>query len=434
MSKSSWFLLSLVALIAVGGVAQEQGVQSVVGNVFLQDATPGIAQIGHANIKGTFRAGQVFVNQASGATIPVVGNNTAVTANNVGGSFSAAGQGGIGVRGTATNNLGGTGIGVFGETRSFLGSGVKGLNNAGGTGVYGFGFPGVFAESTNGVALRAVSAGSDVSSPVLLVTANDNFTKAAAKFEGNVHATHTLRIGSLHTDNRLNISGGGMTIYNDNSSGTARAVWADKNNALQTGFVAVSGPDVNNGGCGLGFSDPGRAVVYCVNVNNVPTAKFFEDANGFGAMQAEIKNFVMPDPDNLQQDIAYACVEGPEAAAYIRGTGHLVGGQAVIVLPRHFYNVAVSEGMTVQLTPRSADSEGLAVTEQDNTHFVVRELRHGKGSYDFAWEVKAVRRGFEDYKVYRKWDEALPSNMDRKAIYAGRIKDLAKYQSQTARP
>src|SRR5690242_21149109 len=95
--------ISAGALALSTTVALSQDVQSFIGNVHLQDTTPGIAEPGHANIKGTFRAGQVFVNQPSGSTIPVVGNNTAFATGNIGGSFSAAGPNGIGARGTATN-------------------------------------------------------------------------------------------------------------------------------------------------------------------------------------------------------------------------------------------------------------------------------------------------------------------------------------------
>ena len=64
-------------------------------------------------------------------------------------------------------------------------------------------------------------------------------------------------------------------------------------------------------------------------------------------------------------------------------------------------DLALEEGMTVQLTPRSAESEGLAVVAQSIESFEVRELRNGTGTYDFHWEVKAIRKGHEDYQVIR---------------------------------
>ncbi|MDO8630830.1 MAG: hypothetical protein Q7R41_10085 [Phycisphaerales bacterium] len=116
---------------------------------------------------------------------------------------------------------------------------------------------------------------------------------------------------------------------------------------------------------------------------------------------ADVKNFHVPNPDDPTTEIWYASVEGPEAAAYVRGTAELKGGTATVRLPDHFRHVAVEAGMTVQLTPRSAESKGLAVVEQTPDHFVVKELFQGTGGYEFHWEVKAVRKGHEEYRVIR---------------------------------
>jgi hypothetical protein len=65
--------------------------------------------------------------------------------------------------------------------------------------------------------------------------------------------------------------------------------------------------------------------------------------------------------------------------------------------------------MTVILTPLSAESEGLAVVEKTAHGFKIKELRHGNGEYAFDWEVKCVRKGFEDYRVYRDKSENRPA-------------------------
>jgi hypothetical protein len=85
----------------------------------------------------------------------------------------------------------------------------------------------------------------------------------------------------------------------------------------------------------------------------------------------------------------------------VRGTGHLENGQATVSLPDHFLAVAGDQGVTVQLTPLSAESKGLAVTEKSSERFVVKELNGGSGSYDFDFMVTAVRRGFENYEVVK---------------------------------
>ncbi|MBS1724417.1 MAG: hypothetical protein JSS66_15855 [Armatimonadetes bacterium] len=161
-------------------------------------------------------------------------------------------------------------------------------------------------------------------------------------------------------------------------------------------------------------------------------ARMYVSAAGQGVVSADVKNFVVPNPKNASEDIVYACVEGPEAAAYVRGVGHLVNGKAHIDLPDHFASVTVSGGMTVQITPKSAASEGLSYSNDTNTGFDVAELHSGKGNYDFAWEVKAVRRMHEDYVPVRPWDEALPGSTDRKAAWSGRIQSINQRENAYA--
>lgn len=119
------------------------------------------------------------------------------------------------------------------------------------------------------------------------------------------------------------------------------------------------------------------------------------------SMFAQVKNFVMPNPDDASTELYYACVEGPEAAMYVRGTAQLMDGRAFVTLPRHFTAMAAVEGVTVQITPLSADCNGIAVVKKGTDGFEVRELMRGVSDAGFDWEVKAVRRGFEDYKVVR---------------------------------
>lgn len=380
--KRKTLLLAALAPISILSVAlaQDQGVQSVIGNVFLQDTTPGTVQPGHASIGGTFRAGQVNVSQATGTTIPVIGNNNATgTGSSIGGSFSAAQESSIAVRGTATSPTG-TAIGVRGETRAAQGTGVYG--EARGTSAFGvwarnnalFG-PALVAENTsNGLAARMLGRtemlGAAFVQGSFAVRATDGFNLLRClEFGGNESWTEFVKSG-------------------------------------QTGSARIEAGQ-----------DEGHLILFSKNAAQV---SLLADFNGVGRVTADVKNFVQPDPDNENRDIVYACVEGPEAAAYVRGTGKLVNGSAHVQLPRHFQNVSVADGMTVQVTPRSADSEGLAVVSQSNSGFEVRELRKGHGTYEFHWEVKAVRRGFTDYKVYQPWDESLAPNLDRASALKAR--------------
>src|SRR6185436_8022137 len=117
-------------------------------------------------------------------------------------------------------------------------------------------------------------------------------------------------------------------------------------------------------------------------------AGFYRDHNsGNGVMFADDKNFRAPNPADASTDIWYCCPEGPEAAMYVRGTGQLVNGRATIELPDHFRNLASEPGMTVQLTPGSLTSKGLATSKVSLSAIEVGELADGRGNYDFDWRV-----------------------------------------------
>ncbi len=126
---------------------------------------------------------------------------------------------------------------------------------------------------------------------------------------------------------------------------------------------------------------------------------------GDGVVWGDTKSFRMANPKDPGTEIWYACIEGPEAAAYLRGTTRLENGRASISFPDHFKTVAIAKGMTVQLTPWSAESEGLAVTKRSLDGVEVQELHNGTGTYDFDYTVMAVRKGHEDYQVIRPVEE-----------------------------
>ncbi len=152
-----------------------------------------------------------------------------------------------------------------------------------------------------------------------------------------------------------------------------------------------------------------------------------EPTTGRAAIVGDVKNFRAPNPADPTTDIWYCCPEGPEAAMYIRGTGRLVNGRARVTLPNHFRNLAVEAGMTVQLTPLSADSKGLAVTIKRLDGIEVAELAGGHGEYEFDWRVEAVRRGYETYQVVRPWMRSEP---DEAKAWQNRLRSIEQRRSQ----
>jgi hypothetical protein len=138
-------------------------------------------------------------------------------------------------------------------------------------------------------------------------------------------------------------------------------------------------------------------------------AGIYVDQDGRGVVFGDIKNFKTPHPLLEDYDILYASLEGPEAGAYLRGTAQLVKGKATIDFPDHFQYIISDKSLTVMLTPLSAESNGLAVVKKDKLGFEVQELLSGQGTYQFDWEIKGIRAGYESYEVIRKRDSVKPS-------------------------
>ena len=167
--------------------------------------------------------------------------------------------------------------------------------------------------------------------------------------------------------------------------------------------ISHLGNFVNNGW--MGVYDSGNAI----------QASMFVNGAGQGVLSADVKNFVMQHPTEESKEIIYASLEGPEAGAYERGTSKMEGGEAEVSFSDHFKHVIGSMKITVMLTPLSADSKGMAVVEKTENGFKVKELHKGKGTYEFDWEVKAVRAGFEDYEVVRSKKDTQPVAAEKKS-------------------
>ncbi len=103
-----------------------------------------------------------------------------------------------------------------------------------------------------------------------------------------------------------------------------------------------------------------------------------------------------------QGSTIYGALVGDESAAYTRGTAKLENGEAVVICPDHFQNIADPNSMTVTITPLSAKSKGVAVVEKFSGGFKVQELGEGSGTYDFDYMVSCKRKGFEKTPVQRK--------------------------------
>jgi hypothetical protein len=213
----------------------------------------------------------------------------------------------------------------------------------------------------------------------------------------------TLRL-SLDTQNA-----GAIRAFGPNGhpiAAISSAVDSQNHTFPNTGAITLFGP---NGKAIVTLSSamglPNNGAVEVTDATGAHQARMSFTNTGNSIVMADVKSFVVRHPAQPDTDIMYVCIEGPEAAVFVRGTAQLVNGEAGVDLPDHFVHVANLDTMTVHVTPLSADSEGLAVVGKGRAGFVVRELQRGSGNYDFDWEVKCVRRGHEDFRVIRPHSE-----------------------------
>jgi hypothetical protein len=126
-------------------------------------------------------------------------------------------------------------------------------------------------------------------------------------------------------------------------------------------------------------------------------------------------NFVAPLAGSPGQAIHYCVVEGPEVGVQVRGSATLAAGRATVALPEHFAHVASDAELTVQLTPRSSKSRGVAVTSVTPREIVIEELGGGTGDYRVDWLVQGIRKGRESYQVVRPWRAPVAPSRPRKS-------------------
>lgn len=175
---------------------------------------------------------------------------------------------------------------------------------------------------------------------------------------------------------------------------------ASGNNGQLNALIGYLSTNINNGFIGVYDSVGGIQ------------AGMYVDPAGNGVLFKDVNSFRMDHPTQAGKEIWYAAIEGPEAGAYERGTVQLTNGEAFVDFTEHFQMVINPDNYTVVLTPLDPSSKGLAVAEKTAKGFQVKELWQGTGNYSFDWEVKAVRKGYEDFRVIRdasELDAAVPT-------------------------
>ncbi|MCB0665381.1 MAG: collagen-like protein [Saprospiraceae bacterium] len=139
-------------------------------------------------------------------------------------------------------------------------------------------------------------------------------------------------------------------------------------------------------------------------------AGMYVNAAGNGVVFGDVMQFAAAPNANAAREVRYSTVQGPEVAVYFRGTETLNSGNGLVTLPDYFCESADMSSMTIQITPLSADTYGIAVIEKTGKGFKVKELKDGQGNFSFDYEVKCTKQG------YQNWEKIPASKIETSAI------------------
>ena len=182
---------------------------------------------------------------------------------------------------------------------------------------------------------------------------------------------------------------GYVGVYDDTDEVRA-GLYASSN---RTGSMWVDGPsDRSNVDITYTSANHDHGYVSVNDISGNTIAAIYVDAYGFGRVYADFYDSLVEDsPTKSGKKVVYTMLQGPESAAYLRGTAMMDNGKGSVEFPGHFSNLIDEKAITVMITPLSSVSKGIAVVEKTKSGFKVEELLDGKGSYGFDWEVKGVR-------------------------------------------
>lgn len=408
-----------------------------------------LAGIANNTVSG---GGYLFVNNSAGAFLGGITTNNSsgggylhantssgkdvarMTSSNGGGVVVIDNPTGVPVSYLSFNNNNGGYVGIAnaaGNDRARLtintgGSGIVSVSNTSGRDVV----EATVSTDNHGTLATYNSAGAVIAG--LLATSSGHGYIRASNSAGNERASMssgslggTVDVYDISGKQRVLMSGGGnMTVTdadgsylsNYSTGSGVNLILVDRfqhpRAEIKSGTILAKGPN----GIEHSFMSSATATnlgyigVCNSNIVGSPVkAGMYTNESNQGVLFADVKNFKMDYPGKPDKQIWYGSLEGPELAAYIRGTGKLVNGKAFIEFTDHYQKVANTATMTVILTPLSGKSKGLAVVSKKSTGFEVEELSEGSGTYEFDWEAKCVRNGHEGFEVVRnKSDDPKP--------------------------
>ena len=428
-------VLGIAAVIIASKRAESAAADAIVR---LQQSTPGVQQIGHANLSGTIVAGQ-FEGGGAGLTninaglldgfdsteflqsvpIPLTLNGTSSTqifrAEN-----DATDTGAAAIFGLSTAPTGITyggrfesnspqGSAVYGASQSPVGFcfGGKFMNaSADGVGVYaestatnGTNWGGFFAnQSTSG---RGVSGIASAPTGTTYGVFGVSYSSTGSGVEGTANSSTGYGIG-VHGVSECNqgTGVGGTTTTTLEGYG----VWGSSSGVIGRGVFGdvSSNTGLNYGVYGRSASIDGRGV-YGETVCNSP------NANGFGILGYSLapqrwaiyaagslgasgtKSFRIDHPsDPTNKYLLHYCAEGPEPRNVYQGqvtTG--ADGYAWVDLPDYYQEI--NKDPLIQLTVVDTSDDFVQVKVSQRVSGNRFQLRTNKGNVEVDWRVDAVR-------------------------------------------
>ena len=179
-------------------------------------------------------------------------------------------------------------------------------------------------------------------------------------------AKGVVNIGTDAADFKPNVAGRAVDIEGDVKIVTEKGTALDiEGNTVQDGTINASG--------------------------NIKTdAKLIGDITQTSGTPPGCKVFDLPHPNIKGYRLRHACVEGPEAAVYVRGKVSLDG---VIELPDYWQNFVDKETITVHLTPVGAFQELFVDRIEYGKRVYVKNQAGGK--IDANYQVWADRLGHD---------------------------------------
>lgn len=352
-----------------------------------------------------------FANRSWGVTEGVFGRADATSGIGVRGVATGTATKGKGIEGIAQADSGET-VGVHGLNKGFSGFGVLGEGNTGVRGITesfdgvkgvatsssGFGY-GVFGESAcddgRGVFGRAYSPTGDTTGVFGLSTSDSGrgvYGQASAN-SGNTIGVEGYSDSTAGTGVRG--EGGDTGVIGKGPGGGVHGISDDDyGDGVRGTANATSGPAWGVAGT---TNSPDGHGVYAENFGGVALYA----AGDFVATGA--KNFVETvETGSGPKEVVYTATEAGRALTEATDVAQLTNGRAVIDLPAHFGMVtSTKESLSVETTPYSIDSAGLAVTERSVDQIVVEDV-DGSGNYEFSYTVKGTRKGYADKEVVRE--------------------------------